>query len=207
MENKKQEVTMEEEFKQGTQSVSQSDGWTRNTTNEMGATQDVYTGQAGDEGMQDSYGSYDTNPAGNVAEKPVNMITGIVGAFLGVLIGVVLWVLIYQMGYIAGIAGVVMMVCAFKGFELLGGRVNLPGAVICVIMVLAAVYFSHNIAMAVSIMQELDGYSFGTAYQSIPFFRDMSSDFDTAYIRDLAVGYALTLVAIIPSIKNMLKRK
>lgn len=205
---------MEEEFKQGVQQtnhVSQSDGWIRNTTNEMGATQDVYTGQAGDAGMQDSYGSYDTNPAENgsgiVAEKPVNMITGIVGAFLGVLIGVVLWVLIYQMGYIAGIAGVVMMVCAFKGFELLGGRVNLPGAVICVIMVLAAVYFSHNIAMAVSIMQELDGYSFGDAYQSIPFFRDMSSDFDTAYIRDLAVGYMLTLVAIIPSIKNMIKRK
>ena len=36
-----------------------------------------------------------------------NPVAGIVGAFLGALAGAVLWVLIYQLGYIAGIAGLV----------------------------------------------------------------------------------------------------
>ena len=45
-------------------------------------------------------------------EKPGNMFTGIVGALLGALIGGVLWVVIYQLGYIAGIAGLVAAVCA-----------------------------------------------------------------------------------------------
>ncbi len=140
-----------------------------------------------------------------VEEKPVNMVTGIVGAFVGVLICVVLWILIYQMGFIAGIAGFVMMICAFKGFELLGGRINLAGAVICVIFVLVAVYFAHNIAIAISVMQELDT-SFSSAYQSLSVLRDEVSEFNSAYLHDLLIGYVLTLVAIVPSIKGKVRR-
>ena len=140
-----------------------------------------------------------------VEEKPVNIVTGIVGAFVGVLIGVVLWVIIYQMGFIAGIAGFVMMICAFKGFELLGGRMNIPGAVICILLVLIAVYFAHNISIAISVMQELDT-SFATAYQSLPELRDVSTEFNAAYLHDLLIGYVLTLVAIVPSIKGKRKR-
>ena len=136
-----------------------------------------------------------------VEEKPVNMVTGIVGAFVGVLIGVVLWILIYQMGFIAGIAGFVMMICAFKGFELLGGRINLAG----VIFVLVAVYFAHNIAIAISVMQELDT-SFSSAYQSLSVLRDEVSEFNSAYLHDLLIGYVLTLVAIVPSIKGKVRR-
>ena len=57
-------------------------------------------------------------------EKPGNMFTGIVGALLGALIGGVLWVVIYQLGYIAGIAGLVAAVCALKGYEKFGGKIN-----------------------------------------------------------------------------------
>lgn len=143
---------------------------------------------------------------GGLAEKPVNIVTGIVGAFVGVLIGVVLWVIIYQMGFIAGIAGFVMMICAFKGFELLGGRMNVVGAVICIVLVLLAVYFAHNISVAISIMQEMEDVTFSAAYKSIPEFRKLVSEFDKAYLHDLLFGYGLTLVAIIPSIKGKFRR-
>lgn len=143
---------------------------------------------------------------GGLAEKPVNIVTGIVGAFVGVLIGVVLWVVIYQLGIIAGIAGFVMMICAFKGFELLGGRMNLAGAIICIVLVLIAVYFAHNISVAISIMQEMDGVSFSNAYKSISEFRELLSEFNEAYLHDLLIGYGLTLVAIIPSIKGKFRR-
>ncbi len=146
-----------------------------------------------------SYGGQ--NPVPPMEEKPINMITGIVGAFVGVLIGVVLWVVIYQMGFIAGIAGFVMMICAFKGFELLGGRMNIVGAVICILLVLVAVYFAHNISVAVEVMQELD-ISFVAAYQSIPDLREVSSEFNEGYLHDLLFGYLLTLLAVVPSFKR-----
>jgi len=150
-----------------------------------------------------SYGGQ--NPVPPMEEKPVNMITGIVGAIVGVLIGVVLWVVVYQMGFIAGIAGFVMMICAFKGFELLGGRMNIAGAVICILLVLAAVYFAHNIAVAVEVMQELD-ISFAAAYRSIPDLREAYSEFNEGYLHDLLFGYLLTLVAIVPSFKGKRRR-
>ncbi len=137
-------------------------------------------------------------------QKPVNLVTGIVGAFVGVLIGVILWIAIYQLGYIAGIAGAVMMICSFKGFELLGGRMNVAGIIICIVLNIVAVYFAHNISIAVSIMQEVDGYTFSSAYQGIPVFMEYE-EFADAYWHDLLIGYALTAIAIIPSLMNYIR--
>ena len=93
----------------------------------------------------------------------LNWITGIVGALVGVAIGVAAWVGIYQLGYIAGIAGFIMMICSIKGFELLGGGINIPAMILCVVIDLVAVYFAHKLAVTVSIMQELN-YGFGQSY-------------------------------------------
>ena len=50
-------------------------------------------------------------------KKRENVPAGIVGAFLGSLIGVACAVLIGQLGYVASISGLVMAVCALKGYE------------------------------------------------------------------------------------------
>lgn len=138
--------------------------------------------------------------------KPVNIVTGIVGALLGVIIGIILWVVVYQMGYMASIVGFVMMICSFKGFELLGGRLNISGIIICVVLDFVAVYFAHNIALAVEISQQFDSFSFSDAYQYIPMLlRD--SDIAAGYYRDLCMGYGLTALAIIPSVINHVKNR
>lgn len=193
---------MENDFN-GQNQVNQNEEWqsASNTSSwEQPSAQDGFQAQNA-EGIANTYVG-----KGGPVEKPVNIVTGIVGAFVGVIIGVVLWVIIYQMGFIAGIAGFVMMICAFKGFELLGGRMNIAGAVICIVLVLLAVYFAHNISVAISIMQEMDDVSFSAAYKSIPEFRKLVSEFDKAYLHDLLFGYGLTLVAIIPSIKGKFRR-
>ena len=58
------------------------------------------------------------------AKKAVkgNPVAGIAGAFLGALIGAALWVLIYHLGYIAGLAGLVMAGLALRGHEKLAGH-------------------------------------------------------------------------------------
>ena len=78
---------------------------------------------------------------------------------------------------------------------------NIVGAVICILLVLVAVYFAHNISVAVEVMQELD-ISFVAAYQSIPDLREVSSEFNEGYLHDLLFGYLLTLLAVVPSFKR-----
>ncbi|WP_052430676.1 hypothetical protein [Robinsoniella peoriensis] len=65
-----------------------------------------------------------------VEEKKENIIAGIVGAFLGTLIGLLCIVVVDQLGYMASISGVVMGVCAIKGYQMLAGKMSLKGIVI-----------------------------------------------------------------------------
>lgn len=68
------------------------------------------------------------------AEVKEKVAGGILGAFLGTLIGAICIVLVNQFGYIASISGVVMGVCALKGYQILGKKMSLKGIIICVIL-------------------------------------------------------------------------
>lgn len=135
----------------------------------------------------------------------VNWITGIVGALVGVAIGVAAWVGIYQLGYIASVAGFIMMICSIKGFELLGGGINIKGMVLCVIIDIAAIYLAHRLAVTVMVMREWK-YSFVQAYRYVPFLLEYS-EFSDGYYRDLAVGYAMAALPMVPSFIRMFKVK
>ncbi len=69
-----------------------------------------------------------------------NIITGAVGAFLGSLIGVACIVIVGQLGYVASVSGLVMGVCALKGYEKLGGGLSKKGAVVSILLVLMMTY-------------------------------------------------------------------
>ena len=76
-------------------------------------------------GQSQPYGQgYDQetmNPQGKKAKSSgSNVLAGLVGAFLGSLVGVVLWLVVYKLGYIAGISGAVMVICAMMGYNKFG---------------------------------------------------------------------------------------
>ncbi len=137
----------------------------------------------------------------------VNVFTGTIGALIGVLIGVAVWVGIYHFGYIASLAGAVMMICAFKGFELLGRGMNMAGLIICIVIVLAAVFGAHTLSIILEVMwaEESGDISFWEACQRVKAMSALSGGFEEGYIKDLIMGYAFTLLAIVPIIKNYVK--
>lgn len=142
-----------------------------------------------------------------LAAKKGNIVTGIVGALLGALLGGVLWVLIYQLGYIAGLAGLVGAVCALKGYEKFGGRINVAGVVISLAIVAAVIYVAHNLGCAIEIRKAVEEYwgldcSISDAFRMIPDFLE-DSEFSLAYWKDLLIGYALTAVASFATVKSM----
>ncbi|MBQ4563034.1 MAG: hypothetical protein IJA58_00975, partial [Lachnospiraceae bacterium] len=92
-----------------------------------------------------------TNADGTIMAP--NFGLGIVGALIGALIGGVLWVVIGKMGYIAGIAGFVIIYLAAMGFKKGAKVLTRSGAVIAVI-ISALMIFAANYMLYVWIMTE-----------------------------------------------------
>ena len=80
-----------------------------------------------------------------IMQEPENVPMGVLGALLFSLVGGILYFIVYQLGFIAGIAGFVAVICAVKGYKWLGKRESVKGVIISVIIsviviLLAAVY-------------------------------------------------------------------
>ncbi len=67
-------------------------------------------------------------------ERESNVLLGLLGAVGGSLVGVLAWVLIGQIGFIAGIAGFLMLKFALSGYAKLSGRLDKKGAVLCLLI-------------------------------------------------------------------------
>lgn len=134
-----------------------------------------------------------------------NMVTGIVGALIGALIGGVLWVLVGQLGYIAGIVGLILAVLSLKGYELLGGKIDKIGIAVTMVIIVAVLFLANYISLAWIIHSEFSSIydiTFFDAFRAVPDFLSYD-DILMPFIRDLVVGYAFTAAVSIPVIKGM----
>lgn len=133
-----------------------------------------------------------------------NVAAGIVGAFLGSLIGVACTVIIGQMGYVASISGLVMAVCALKGYEMLGGALSRKGAVISSVLILLMTFFAHRLTWAIAIASELEWGAL-ESYRTISYLLEQGMLERTAYWGDLAMLYLFTLLGAVPTILGGLR--
>jgi hypothetical protein len=140
------------------------------------------------------------------AMKKENLIGGIAGAFLGTLLGAVCIVLLGQLGYVASLSGLVMGVCALKGYELLGSKLSIKGIIISSLLIIAMVYVSQNADYAISVAKayEVDVIS---AFRAIPDLLKEGYIESSPYYTNLAMLYAFTALGAIPTISNVLKNK
>lgn len=108
-------------------------------------------------------------------ERKENVVAGIVGALLFALLGGVLYFLIYQLGYIAGLCGLVTVVLAIFGYQLFSGKKD-------------------------SLKKEL-GLSFLDVIQMMPDILQIPEVLPE-FLKDLAIGYFLGAIASFTSIRN-----
>lgn len=73
-------------------------------------------------------------------------LTGFVGALVGSLIGAVLWAVVMNLGFIAGIVGLLIAFLAVKGYDLLHGKQGKAKVVIVAVCVVAAVLIGNYFA-------------------------------------------------------------
>ncbi len=144
-------------------------------------------------------------------KKTTNMAAGIVGALFGALLGVICWVLIYQLGYIAGITGFVMVVCCMKGFELLGGRLNRPGVVLSILISVVMLFVAEYLCVGIEVYKafhEVSDVSIMNAIRAVPYYLTdwpMASELRNGMMKDLAMGYVFAVLASISFIRQSLK--
>ncbi len=157
------------------------------------------------------YTDFQTQVQGNKARLKKqgngNILGGIIGAILGSLIGVAVWVIIYQLGYISSLAGLVMIVCAFKGFEMLGGHLRIPGIIITCLICAAMLWVAEQTCVAIEIYKELGealDISFFDAFKSVP-ERMQSPMIARAVFSDLAMGYLLMILGAFGTVRQTIR--
>ncbi|USF28480.1 hypothetical protein N510_003442 [Firmicutes bacterium ASF500] len=134
-----------------------------------------------------------------------NVIAGTVGAFLGSLIGVACIVIFNKLGYVSAVSGVVMAVCAIKGYALLGGKLTKRGAVISGLFILVMTYIATKLCFALAVMEAAtEEVSFFLVYQSIGRFLE-DSELRRIFLGELALQYLFTLIGGIPTIISSLR--
>ena len=142
--------------------------------------------------------------------KGSNIIAGIVGALLGSLIGVAVWVGIYQLGYLCAFAGAIMVVCALRGYQLLGGKLDTKGVIISCLICIGMVWMAEQTCLTIEICKAYDeeygmAISFFEAFKSVPDFMGVSK-IKSAVTYDLIMGYFLMVLGAFGTVIQAFKQ-
>ena len=151
----------------------------------------------------------DTVDSGEEANS--NVFLGILGAINGAAIGGILWIVIGMLGFIAGIAGYVMMLFAIKGYRMLSGFLDKKGQVISLLialfMIFAANYTLYSLDYCryyYSGVYSLDNLA--NSFSKLPDFLKQGEVWGD-FLKDLFVGYLLSIWAGYGIIKSIFSKE
>lgn len=138
-----------------------------------------------------------------------NLAAGIVGALLGSLIGCAVYFLLWQLNYISAIAGLVTAVCTFKGYEMLGGKIDKKGVFACIIVMIFAVFFANKLAWAYDIFSAFKDEYDVTFFDCFRVVKDLVADPEAdiagEYYGYLAMGYFMTILGSYRNVIDVFK--
>lgn len=156
-----------------------------------------------------------------------NFLLGIIGAFIFSLAGGVAWYILYQLGYIAGLSGIIGVICAIKGYKVFAKKESVKGVVVAVIVSILVIVAAWYLCIATDIAKAYDNwYESGDSWYKLTFmeyiqsagtfltkleFVDGSSISDAestraAYFGDLALGLLFCVIGGFASVKDAIKR-
>ena len=129
------------------------------------------------------------------AQEKSSLPLGLLGAFLGSLIGAAVWVAVYQLGYIAGAIGLLLVFCAMTGYRKLGGCLDKKGVIATVILSVVMVFVSLYLCYGVALYRGMDkAYNIFECLLAVPAFLS-SSGLIGSFAAELFTGYGFMAVA------------
>lgn len=158
----------------------------------------------------DCYSQSAADSANRIREdenKTENIIGGIVGALLGSLIGAAAILIISQLGYIAAISGVIMGVCALKGYELLGGKFSKTGVIVSSAVMVITVFLSYQLDSAILLAKEYTDYSVFECFKIYNNALFTGGIVWENYLPNLILLYIFTALGAVPTVINNFKKQ
>lgn len=136
-----------------------------------------------------------------------NFAAGIIGGILGSLVGVLCIVIIGQLDYIAVVSGIVMGYATFTLYRIFAKKISWIGIIICFVIMCAMIYFSVQINYAIWLIRTYSDVNFFDAFSYIPQMKEYSSEFASAYNRDLGLNYIFSIAGAALTLSNLLQAK
>lgn len=135
-----------------------------------------------------------------------NVPVGTIGAIGGSLIGVIAWIVLSANNLFAWIAGVAILFLVYKGYEMLGGRVDKKGFIICTVLAAIMIPVANHLAWVWSAMDlaKKYGYSMGQTLLLWPLVEE--SNATVRYILDILLGYFSTFIIGFKIVKGVYRR-
>ncbi len=144
-----------------------------------------------------------------------NVVAGSVGAFLFALVGGVIWYVLYQVGFLAGISGLIAVIAAVKGYTVFSKKESLKGVIISVIMAIVVMIIAWYLCLASDVYSAYqEWYKNGEIDFTITFFEAvrgayvylMEPEIGPSYFGDLAIGLGLCAIGAASHISTTVKR-
>lgn len=130
---------------------------------------------------------------------------GILGAVIGALPGVILWLLIYRVGYLAAVCGLVMAYGAFKGYSVLGGRLDKKGVAVGTAVSLVMLVFAMMLCYAWALLDVFgpEGFGFLDCFLAVPTALALYPEVLGSFITELLMGLVLTAAGAFAACRNL----
>lgn len=144
-----------------------------------------------------------------------NVLAGTVGALLFALAGGVLWFLLYQVGFLAGISGIVGVICAIKGYTVFSKCESLKGVIISAIAAVVVMIIAWYLCLATDVYRAYQDWyangevdftvTFAEAFRGAYWFLE-EPEVAMAYYKDLGIGLLLCVVGAFRHVKNAVQK-
>ena len=140
-----------------------------------------------------------------------SILSGVVGAFLFSIIGGLLYFVVYQIGFVAGICGLVIFVLANFGYGLFAktkDKNSLAGLITSIIAMIVMIFLAEFLCVSFEIYQEFKdaGATFFDAVRATPEFLAMP-EVGEAIAGDLVFAYIFGFIASIGNIVTIVKAR
>jgi hypothetical protein len=139
-----------------------------------------------------------------------NALLGIIGAILGAVLGGIVWIIIGKMGFIAGIAGFLMMSFAIKGYRKFSGALDKKGQIISVIIAFLMIFVANYLGYALEYCKYYYSGDYSitnliTSFRKLPDFLTLTEIWGS-FLKDLVVGYLLSIWSGFGILKSVFTR-
>lgn len=144
-----------------------------------------------------------------IHSKPTNYAAGLLGAVLGALPGVALWFAIGELGKIAAISSLVVMLGSIYGYKKLGGgKLNAGGVAISVAVAVGMLFLAEYGSLSYDIYKAYkDQYdiTYQEVFRKLPVLLKDNPELWQGFVSDLVIGYIFLIATAASSVYHSFK--